>query len=100
MSTQYEIALAERFGGKRVRRSWRSLRSLLARVLSCGVASRKAVLQAEFDTQLKQRGTVTNILEEVPERGVASGLEVTWDDGTVSKCPPHLVDVADDEEKN
>jgi len=99
MATQYEEALAERFKGKRVKRSWRSLRSLHDRVLSCGIATRKAVLQKEFDEQSEQRGTVTNILEEVPERGIASGLEVTWDDGTVSKCLPYLVDL-DDEKEN
>jgi len=100
MSKQYEKDLAERFQGKRVKRSWRSLRSLHDRVLSCGIASRKAVLQAEFDAQSEQRGTVTSILEEVPERGVACGLEVTWDGGTVSKCLPYMVDLAEDEKEN
>jgi len=93
MASQHTKALSDRFLNKRVKRSWRSLRTLWDRYHSCGTLSRKNALKAEFDKQSAERGTVVKILEENPQRGVCAGLEINWDAGYVSKCLPYMVDI-------
>ena len=93
MATKYETELKERFLGKTVEHSEYALRTLRDAWLSCGRGPQKSSFLRQLNKQQAERGTVSAILEEDRDRGAASGLEVTWDDGSVSKCLSYMVEL-------
>ncbi len=58
---------------------------------SCGREPMKSGAKMALDAAIAARGTITAILPGDSTRGVSPGLEVTWDDGTVSRCLSYLV---------
>lgn len=63
---------------------------------NCGREPYKSAAKRDLDACIAERGTVTAILEGDSKRGVSPGLEVTWDNGSVSKCLSYMVASADD----
>lgn len=61
---------------------------------SCGREPMKSGAKRALDAAVAERGTVTAILPGDKSRGVSPGIEVTWDNGTVSKCLSYLVILA------
>jgi hypothetical protein len=57
----------------------------------CGREPMKSGAKDALDKAIADRGTVTAILPGDPARGVSPGLEVTWDDGCVSRCLSYMV---------
>lgn len=93
MATQHEQALADRFLNKRVKRSWRTLRTLYFRYLACSQQPRKRDLGEEYSDQNHHRGTVIAIIAEDVKLGIVLGLKVKWDHGLESKCMPYEIDI-------
>lgn len=58
---------------------------------SCGREPMKSGAKKALDDAVAARGTVTALLPGDTSRGVSPGLEVTWDDGTLSKCLSYIV---------
>jgi len=93
--TAYEIELKKKFLGKTVNHSAYSMRTLRDSWLACGTQPQKSSYGRQLNRQQAERGTVSAILESDHDRGVASGLEVTWDDGHMSKCLPYMVELGE-----
>lgn len=61
---------------------------------SCGREPMKSGAKRALDACIAERGTITAILPGDPSRGVSPGLEVKWDNGSVSRCLSYLVERA------
>jgi len=61
---------------------------------SCGREPMKSGAKQALDECIAARGTVISILPGDYSRGVSPGIEVAWDDGTVSKCLTYRIDHA------
>lgn len=71
--------------GDRVKHSGYATRGLHDAWCNAGDYTRKANYRAALDKMYAERGTVTAIIAAVPSRHVASGVEVTWDHGSISR---------------
>ncbi len=72
--------------GQRVRHSGYALRSDRDWWLAQGDYTKKQRAKDTYDKRCAERGTITAILPGDAARGIAPGLQVTWDNGSVSKC--------------
>ena len=52
----------------------------------------KSGAKKALDDAVKERGTVTALLAGDASRGVSPGLQVTWDNGSISNCLSYLVE--------
>ncbi len=59
---------------------------------NCGREPMKSGAKKALDECIAERGVVTAILPGDSARGVSPGLEVTWDNGTKSKCLSYCVE--------
>lgn len=62
---------------------------------SCGREPMKSGAKRALDEAVAARGTITAILEGDSSRGVSPGLEVKWDNGSISRCLSYMVISAD-----
>lgn len=77
--------------GDRVRHSGYVLQGLRDHWNRCGDYTRKTRAKAHLDAKTAERGTLVAFLPADPARGVSPGLEIHWDNGSVSKCLSYLV---------
>ena len=71
--------------GDRVRHSGYALQAQRDYWQMCGTEPRKSRLGDAYKARVAERGTVTAILD--------NGVEVTWDNGSVSRCLSSRVEV-------
>ncbi len=57
----------------------------------CGSEPHKSRAKDALDAKIAERGTITGILAADQSRGVSPGFEVTWDNGSVSRCLSYLI---------
>ena len=77
--------------GQRVRHSAHVLGKKRDYWNQCGREPMKSGAKAALDKAIAERGTVTAILAGDPDRGVSPGVEVKWDNGSVSRCLSYLI---------
>ncbi len=78
--------------GTRVQRSEYSLRSKRDYWQSLGREPAKSNAKRAYEDAMAERGTVSAILDADKSRGVSSGLKITWDNGTNSKCLNYMIE--------
>lgn len=62
---------------------------------SCGDYARKQAAKDALDKCIAERGTITALLIGDPSRGVSPGIEVVWDNGSISRCLDYMVSAAE-----
>lgn len=93
MPTEHEAALETRFLNKRVRPSWRTLRRMQMRYISCSSEPRRTNLRKEFDDRFALRGVVIAVIAGEDNCGKPPILKVRWGDGEEQECPPYSIDI-------
>lgn len=78
--------------GTRVKPSEYSLRGKRDYWQSLGREPAKSNAKWAYEKACGERGIVTGIIEADKSRGISAGLEITWDNGQVSRCLGYMVE--------
>lgn len=78
--------------GQRVKHSGRVIQEKRDYWNRCGREPMKSGARQALDKAVAERGTVSALLPGDPSRGVSPGLEITWDNGSTSRCLSYLVE--------
>ena len=79
--------------GDRVRHSGHVIQKKRDYWNQCGREPMKSGAKRALDEAVAERGTITAILPGDSDRGVSPGIEVKWDNGSVSRCLAYRVEV-------
>jgi hypothetical protein len=79
----------------RVKQSGYSLKGKRDYWQSLGREPAKSNAKQAYQKACNERGTITAILQANKSRGISAGFEVTWDNGTVSRCLGYRIELVD-----
>jgi hypothetical protein len=78
--------------GTKVKKSGYSLKGKRDYWQSLGRQPAKSNAKQAYENAQAERGTVSAILKADKSRGISAGLEITWDNGSISKCLNYMVE--------
>lgn len=81
--------------GTRVKQSEYNLRGKRDYWQSLGREPAKSNAKRAYEKAQKERGAITEIIAKDRKKGISSGLEITWDNGQISRCLNYMVESVD-----
>ena len=81
--------------GTRIKKSGYSLRGKRDYWQSLGREPAKSNAKQAYENAQAERGTISAILNADRSKGISAGLEITWDNGSISKCLNYMIEPDD-----